>query len=253
MHINQRSVHTFPWFVYLGACRSTEKVLLGLIVVVRRAIYQGCMVKKNIGQLLLILWMLGGYFRPVSAHERLGVRVSPLCLSRNSILNPPGSNSFVTKGYSLVQGLGATLDYALQEHYYVGTGASLVYKQVAVNMEGADAKKYMLQWVQIPVTMKLYTSEITLDLRGYAEVGGVFEYKMSDNLGTTSEEGKRFKPYAGSVILGVGMEYDTSLSTSFSVGISWQKGISNVVEHVGNSGGGKVYNNLWGIDLGAKF
>ena len=160
--------------------------------------------------------------------------------------------------------LGAVYDYLIQENYYISTGMSYSLQHVAIKNKissPAIHEQHALRYLQIPLLLKLYTSELMLDTRLYAAIGVIGQLNVGDSKTTLHDsqttlfiESLRRWGLAG--LLGVGVDYATSLSSRVFVGMSYQCGISNVIaqqaQHVSVS---KVtsYSDLLSIDLGVIF
>jgi hypothetical protein len=121
---------------------------------------------------------------------------------------------------------------------------------------------YSLHYLQVPLLLKLYTSEFALDTRLYASVGFIGLLRINER--TLDHEGdqpfiKEFSRWGSALSLGTGIEYDFSFSTSVFAGISYQLGLSNAFSKQGTHPEHTSASPLMGygdqisIDLGVRF
>ena len=216
--------------------------------------------KKNI---LLVLLGLILSTTGVHAQGRLGVKISP-GLSCGRVYTSPPNVEFSSAGTALSFKLGAVYDHPIQNNYYVGTGLFYAVQRIAVKNEELSfgiKEAHVLYYLQIPLLLKLYTSELALDTRLYVALGGLGQIKINErntelqkNQKTPFIETFRHWGFAG--LLEVGVEYDIGLATSVFGGISYQRGLSSVIDkHTQGPSNCFVrsYSDLVSIDLGVRF
>ena len=134
-------------------------------------------------------------------------------------------------------------------------------KRAAIKNEVLNiSEEHKLQYLQVPILLKLYTSEITLDTRLYFKLGGLIELKIEERAATVADPSKsfieKFTPLDVAFLLGAGIEYDISPPTSLSIGISYQRGLVNAIKSQASIPGVPkvIYkNDFLSLDLGIGF
>lgn len=189
------------------------------------------------------------------AQLKLGVQMSPT-LSFNRIDDDDAQVGFDNSGIGGRLIAGAVADYMFQENYYFSTGIFFVPKRVGLETSTDPvAESYRLHYLQVPVSVKLFTNEVTLDTRIYFQVGFTLDLKiLEDNLSEDTQYIERFGPVDSSLLLGTGAEYQIGYSTIVYGGFSYRRGLANVVRTPADiTGDLQVKNDLFSLDLGVKF
>jgi hypothetical protein len=199
----------------------------------------------------------------VHAQGRLSVQLSP-GISLNRVHTNPNNQGFSSAGAAFHFKIGAICDYPIRENYYVSAGLLYSTQHLAIKNKKSSPsllEAHALHYLQTPFLLKLYTSELTLDTRLYAMLGIVGQLKINAR-NTGLQENlqqpfiKTFRRWGCSGLLGVGLEYDLSLSTSIFVGFSYQYGLlSAIVQHAQHPPASRMmgYSDLLSIDLGVRF
>ena len=218
---------------------------------------------------------------PVLAEGRIGIKFSP-SISFARIHTNPNNLGFKTGGAALKLKLGATYDHSIRSNYWISTGAFFAFQRIIIKNSALsiqqdaqqtdqDAQKasstisiherHELQYVQIPLLLKLYTSELKLDLRIYVDLGFVGQIRFNDikkieQSNQTDLFIEKFRRWGLAGLIGAGFEYDLSLSTSLFAGISYQRGLSSIVEQqheYKNIPKLIGYNDMVSLDMGVRF
>jgi Outer membrane protein beta-barrel domain len=176
----------------------------------------------------------------------------------------PNNAGFSRAGAAFGLKIGAIYDHSLREHCYVSTGLFYTAQHVAIKNEALPLnilEAHALRYLQLPMLLKFYTSELTLDTRLYVALGILCQIKISER--NTELQKSQAKPFLETFrrwglagLLGVGVEYNTSLSTSVFAGVSYQYGLSSVIDkQAQNISVSQVmgYSDLLSIDLGVRF
>ena len=188
----------------------------------------------------------------LSAQTKLGLKLSPVIAS-NRVTND--AQNVDNDGSALKLSVGLVVDKPISESYYLSTGLIYMPKRAAFRASADSTENYTLQYLQIPVTLKLFTNEVAPDLKVYFQVGGALEFKVFDEPKEPSfVVVDKFNPVDFSVILGSGVEYRAGINTTIFAGISYQRGLSNVVsEAIAGAEDLQIRNTIVSIDLGVKF
>ena len=125
----------------------------------------------------------------------------------------------------------------------------------------AGESVYNLQYLQIPLTVKMYANNIGPDLRGYIQCGGLLDIKLAEKaLDPTTNALYKFANAGGSyqrqygfmdfgVLLGAGVQYKINNVNAVNVGLSYQRGLVNVFR----ADELESRNNTVALELGFKF
>lgn len=203
---------------------------------------------------------------PLFSQSKLGLKFSPAIASNrvslvDSMYNVTSSTS------SLKFSLGLIYDHQLAETYYFSTGLIFVPKQVAFTVTeapgqpDADApdqptQEYRLNYLQIPLSLKLYTNEIQPDTRVFFQVGLAPEIKVFDEPKEESYDlVAKFKPFDTSILFGAGAEYRAGVNTALFASITYQRGLINTLSAVNFGFQNPLYlrSTVVSLDLGIKF
>ncbi len=197
----------------------------------------------------------------IVAQPKLGLKFSPL-LSTNNVETISDTLDIVKGGSAAKFGIGVIVDYAFSDTYTFSSGLIVVPKKVSVNIQGENggtfpnaSEAYNLQYLQIPLTLKLYTNEIAPDFNIFFQVGGAVEVKMDER---PLEEGyiliDKFNPLDIMATIGAGVEYRVGVSTVLFGGFSFQRGLIDTVNETDPRNLDlTITNTVFSIDLGIKF
>ncbi|MEL6413264.1 MAG: outer membrane beta-barrel protein [Bacteroidota bacterium] len=211
---------------------------------------------KKYGLLLLLVWSTA------HAQGQLGVKLAPgVAFSRVYAEN--NNVGFASSGANIKFQAGILFDYCLpmRDNYFLSTGLYIAGNRVAISHENQPvSEQHQLQYLQTPALLKLYTSEITLDTKLYVEIGPVLSMRIKSPV-SYIEDGKQalaqdFRWLVLSGLLGIGVQYDTSLSTSVFGGLSyqgaWTSTLSSQSEEL-QLPGISIYGDVISLVLGLKF
>jgi hypothetical protein len=211
--------------------------------------------------MLLVVLLLSTAATRAQGH--LGVTLSP-GISFNRVYTNPNNAGFASAGAAFGFRIGAIYDHPFKEHCYVSTGLLYIAQHVAIKNEALPLniiEAHALRYLQLPMLLKFYTSELTLDTRLYVTLGLLGQIKISERNTELQKSHEKpfletFRRWSLAGLLGVGIEYNISLSTSVFTGISYQHGLSSVIDkQAQNPSVSQVmgYSDLLSIDLGIRF
>ncbi|XWN34755.1 MAG: porin family protein [Roseivirga sp.] len=200
----------------------------------------------------------------IAAHAQgqLGIKLSP-SIAFNRAYSNPDNLGFSSTEPSFQFKVGPIFDYPIKDNYYVSTGLFYSAQQATLKKKKDQLSEvdeaHELQYLQVPILLKLYTSEFTLDMRFYVEFGLIAQVRINER-NTSLKVGntpliKEFHRWSLAGLIGVGLEYDTSLSTSLFGGISYQRGLISVIKEQQDDNMPKVfsYSDLICFDIGIRF
>jgi hypothetical protein len=199
------------------------------------------------------------------ASYKLGIKMAPTFGSSRMLLDDPDV-TIDNDGTSLKFTFGLVVDKYLSDSYVLSTGLYYMPKQVNIGIladplvyaDMNSAESYKLQYLQIPATLKLFTNEVKPDARVYFQLGMALEvkvYEEADPALDNQEVIDSFQPFNIPVILGTGFEYRAGVNTVLFGGISYQRGLTNVVKDTNRSFADElsIKSTILSVDLGVKF
>lgn len=194
----------------------------------------------------------------------LGIKLAPTINSSRVLLDDP--NVLIDgDGSAMKFTVGLVFDKFLSDSYILSTGLIYMPKQINIGIlaDPADptlnaAESYKLQYLQIPATLKLFTNEVKPDARIFFQLGMALEVKLYEEveIGLDQQEViDAFQPFNIPVILGTGVEYRAGVNTVLFGGISYQRGLTNVVKDTNRAFADElsIKTTVLSIDLGVKF
>lgn len=214
----------------------------------------------------LFLILLGVTSYNVQAQSKLGLKFSP-SISTNRISLIDSLYDVEPAGSQFKFSMGLIFDHEITETYYLSTGIIFLPKYVgfevaeepdqpSANYTGEPMEEYRVNYLQVPVSLKLFTNEVQPDMRIYFQVGMSAEFKVFSE--PVEEEYvliDEFRGFDSSVLFGAGVEYRAGINTTLFGGFSYQRGLANSIksETFGFQQDLQIRNTLVSLDLGLKF
>lgn len=213
--------------------------------------------KKNILLTFLLVSLLS--FSAFS-QVKLSLKFSPL-LSSSRVEFISDTLSISNDGVNPRLSLGLIVDKPITDTYSFSTGLVYLPKGFSVITAGKNgssynvSESYSLQYLQIPLTFKLFTNEVHPGLKIYFQIGGGLEVLLHDEPAEeTNEIVEDFNFFDASVILGGGVEYKQGSSTILYGGFSYQRGLINIInETIRLESELEARNTVVSLDFGIKF
>lgn len=210
------------------------------------------MKRTRIQRIFFFVFIISGM--AATAQTQLGLKLAPVIAS-NRVTND--AQTVDNDGSAFKFSVGLVVDKPLSDSYFLSSGLIYVPKQAALRTDTAYTEEYTLQYLQIPLTLKLFTNEIAPDFKAYFQVGGGLEIKVFDEESDPDHfVVQKFNPIDFSVILGTGIEYRAGINTTLFGGISYQRGLVNTVNETASEISAEdlqIRNTVFSIDLGVKF
>jgi hypothetical protein len=209
------------------------------------------------------------------AQVEIGLKVSPsISYLRTS---SPSGTSFQSESSKLSFGGGIFMDYFFGQNYAFNTGLFLTGKGGTISyLEGNSSstgstrveQKFTMQYLELPLTIKLFTNEVAPDTRVYFQVGGSLAVPVQtringdkyytdpyNNNGQT-KAGSHVFDIDANLIGAVGAEYQLGQSTKLLAGISYHHGLVDLDRYFEKTRGFSdvgIKNSVFSLDLGLKF
>lgn len=208
------------------------------------------------------------------AQVEIGLKVSP---SIAYLRTSSQSNNFQSGNSKVGFGGGIFVDYFFGENYAFNTGLFLTGKGGSYSYQestGAGAasrtvsQKLGIDYLEVPVTIKLFTNEIAPATRVYFQLGpsiavpvgaridGDKYYTDAYNGNTQTKALDHVFAVDLNVLGSVGAEYQLGQSTKFLAGISYHHGLVDLDRYFQKDrgfGDVSIKNSVFALDLGLKF
>ncbi|MBO2011997.1 porin family protein [Hymenobacter negativus] len=226
-------------------------------------------------KLLLPLLALAATIGTASAQVEIGLKISPAITSLRA--ESTSTNAFSSDGSQFGFGGGLVVDYFFGENYAFSTGLLLTGKGGTINYNDVtnDAIQQPIgvklpittQYLELPLTVKLFTNEIASATRIYFQVGGSLNVPIGTRISknkfyvdpATATENKA-SDYVyfidADALAGAGVEYQLGKSTKVFAGLSYHRGLVDIDHYFESKRDFKdvtIKNSGVALDLGIKF
>ena len=224
------------------------------------------------------------YFLTANAQEsrfKLGLRFAPgISSTRVEDLDENDLRNFTANSSALRFSAGLSGDFFFGRNYafYSGLWFTVmnanvkgVYDSLGI-VKGAANSDMNIQYLQIPVALKLFTNEIATDARLFFTVGGTgsiaikkaeldFTSDVPNNTFKNPDPSDAYSILDVGLLLGAGVEYRLGEATSVFGGLSYNRGLLNVSSKSGPLGWGNTnvtdkYNvslGIFSLEMGVYF
>lgn len=218
---------------------------------------------------LLMLFLVAGF--SAMAQVEIGLMLSPTITGNRFIAED--RYNFEKESSSLRLGVGVVADYFFSQNYAFSTG--LVYRskgsEISYNYTREDGSgatittsgkdDISLQYIELPVSLKLFTNEVAPGTVAYFQVGGSLNTKVAAQVNNKKvidgdRVGKRFNIFEADALLGGGVEFQMGESTKIFGGITYHRGLTDIDDYYEKQLGDNniaLKNNGVSIDVGVKF
>lgn len=210
------------------------------------------------------------YARPNKLIE-MGIRFAP-SLNLNTAEGLGNYAGFLANGSAVRMSVGPSLDYFFfKNRYAFSSGLWYTIKRSGFQMPGSFGESrfspgapykeslYNLQYLQVPVTVKMFANNIAPNIRLYIQTGGLLSLKLAERALQQERNGLYLAESGGDrrqygfgdveLLLGTGVQYKINDTNAFNLGLSYQRGLLDVAR------GGQLVskNRVVSLDLGFKF
>ncbi len=205
---------------------------------------------------LLTLFIIFNF--QIFAQTRIGLSVQPGILA-NRVNSEIDSLQVRKDGSKPKIWLGIFIEKELKENYFFITGLYWAPKRFGMQQgSGADQETLhvKLQYLQIPILLKLLTDEIALDKKIYFQVGPIMEIKIQDSPDRNLSEFyiDKINFWDISLHFGTGLDIKVGQNTILTGGFSYYRGLVNTVKTSKSLDSKiRIKNDFYAINLGIKF
>ena len=227
---------------------------------------------------LLALLVFAATIGTASAQFEIGLKVSPSITSLR--VEAPTSSAFKSDGSKFSFGGGLVVDYFFGENYAFSTGLLLTGKGGTISYTDRKntggfagpvaftaTQKISMQYLEIPLSVKLFTNEIAPETRLYFQVGGSLNVPIGTRIngskfytdeatGAETKASEHVRFFDADALAGLGVEYQLAKSTKIFGGVSYHRGLVDIDRYFEQTRGFKdvtIKNSGLALDLGIKF
>ncbi|WMJ71815.1 porin family protein [Cytophagaceae bacterium ABcell3] len=175
------------------------------------------------------------------SQTRIGLRFSPgLAFSRGVDQDLNDHYDVSGSGAGIRFFAGPEISHFFGDNYAFVTGVWFASKRGALNVEyeniSLEREVYNLQYLQIPLTMRLYTNEIATNTQLYFQLGATGDIKIGENPVTVQSPQyiTNFRFFDASLVIGTGIQLQMGSNTYLLGGITYMRGLINAVTDVRN-------------------
>lgn len=233
-------------------------------------------------RILLALLALAATVETASAQVEIGLKISPAITSLRAD-SPSGTGigaNFTTAGSKLSFGGGLVVDYFFGENYafstglwLTGKGGTISYNETKNSTGGGsglnftNSLKISTQYLELPLSVKLFTNEIATATRLYFQVGGSLNVPIGTRVNgekfytdpsnnASVKAGDYIYFFDADALVGAGAEYTLGQSTKLFAGLGYHRGLVDIDHYFESQrkfSDVTIKNSSFGLDLGIKF
>jgi hypothetical protein len=222
-------------------------------------------------KILLLLAVSTFSFHAFSQSKvKIALRVAPgLSLNTVQDKSPTDSIGFSKNGAGFAFSGGLGFDFMLSDNYSISTGVWYTTRRAGFKQKNELSTgtslyttSIALQYVQVPLALKLYTNEIATNMKLYFQVGGTMDIKIDEKLKKSNNPDllgtyqNNFLPINFGLLAGAGAEYQTGGNIILFAGIFYNRGLINQIknnDYLRNRDYVKYNNSALALEVGAKF
>lgn len=192
---------------------------------------------------------------PAFSQIKIGVKFNPGITTTR--LESGLDTLSIDNSYNALRFLGGiVIEKEFNENYNFATGIMYMPKKTGIVAHGPNSnfdEELNIQYLVIPLSLKLYTNEVGLDKRVYFQLGSNLEVKIHDTLDEIDNQLILKTNFMDvSIFLSSGMEFFIGRETALFAGLSYQRGLLNQFTDTGNAELRGVIDFI-SVDLGVKF
>ena len=188
------------------------------------------------------------------AQVRLSLEASPSLVS-NRLSTDSDTIRLDSEGTAVKIRLALMAEVPITAYYFVNMGIAYSPERAGISLRNQGiAQTYDLQYIQLPIMLKLLTSELSIDTRLYFTVGAIPEILINDETDFDDPVITKFRAYDASLHLGGGIERKLGAHTEIYGGLSYNRGLINTIaESIATDQELVLKNDVLRLDIGIRF
>lgn len=219
--------------------------------------------KKTILILFVVFTSAVAYSQP-----KIGLTFAPSIASNRVKYKSPTDEDYEKHDNALRFKFGLEADFKIEGEsensgrYYFSTGLIYAPKRMAFTrtVEGQpdEHQAYKAQYLQVPLTLKLFTNEIQPDIKAFFQLGFLAEVKLySEALEEYDIEWvEKVSQFDASFHFGAGVEYGAGINTIMYASVFYNRGLVNAVSKTNDATVPDdlvAHLDMLGLQVGLKF
>ncbi len=161
---------------------------------------------------------------PAKCESRFGIKLSP-DLSINNV-KPSDFSSSPSFGFEC----GFIYDFTFRENHNIGTGLLFFYQGVNIKHKEKDFS-FGVDYLEIPIVLKLYTNEILIDTQLFLFTGFLMGLKLIETTPKALDEKESlFRRVKLDFSLGGGIEYEFAMNTNLFFELGYRFSTFNCIQ-----------------------
>ncbi len=212
----------------------------------------------SIKRVAILIFLCGLAYNGI-AQLKLGIKVAPgLTPLRTTFLSDTMTVNEENSPLRMLAGL--VIDYKLDDNYEFRSGLNFLSKKFSYNVSGdtpgvSYADDLIIQYIQIPVSLKLLTNEVALDSKVYMQLGGIFDIKVHDKIGELTDPLVTKAGFADiGLLVSAGLERRLGTETSAFAGFTYQRSfINQASETIALDENFRIQSTFIGLEIGVIF
>ncbi len=206
--------------------------------------------------LILCLFILAAKLPSFSQGEvRLSVKLAP-AVTLNRFTSETDSLTIENHRDDVRGNFGLIVDIGFTDSYYFSTGLLYSIRKVsfyAISEPSgvSDSEQYQLEYIELPLTVKLFTNNLGVDSKIYFQTGFTVDFLVNwKGINKNDNRVDSFNSIDASFYVGAGYDKQLGVSTAFFEGIFFQRGLVDIAN---DNPEVTLKNDLLGLDLGLRF
>ena len=203
--------------------------------------------------------------QPLFSQVKIGINISPaINFNRVALMSDDKGNDInpAGGGFGFIGGPELSFFFGSGQNYSIATGAWYAVKRTRFKVvspinepfiSGDSSRNSILQYVQLPLTFKLYTNEIATDMKLYFQLGVTADILVGGReAGSKVKNTEGYKRFDNTILLGAGVKYALGENTALLFGLRYTRGLVNALSRPLKDDY-KVINDMISLDLGIQF
>lgn len=216
-------------------------------------------------KIILSITILALFSIEAISQTRIGLRISPaFCLNRIKDTDNSDGVDFSSNGSGIRLSVGPTFDFMFSENAGITTGLWYMSYRNGIKasfLGGEVTEMVSTQSIQIPLTLKAYTNEITTNLKMYFQLGGQLNVSFYEKFKKSSsplvgDYDNKYNIADVALYFGAGVSYKIGESNELFGGFYYNRGLLNLLKNNDTFDYKKAakYNmDLIGFEAGIRF
>ena len=203
----------------------------------------------------LIVILISTFFSfQCSGQIQLGLRFAPN-VSLNRLTDNVSTINYDLNGAGLKFSAGPTVDYFFSDNYAISSGLWYTVKRSSLTSDQMDKNtRTNIQYIQLPISVKFLTNDLPQEMQLYFQLGGTMDFKIAEkHKNYPVPPGKLYSAFDLGLLISGGTQIPIGDTTKAFMGITYNRGLINLIKDNSLNNDLKLFSNLIGIETGIIF